>query len=235
MKDNIESKKIGNRKIIIELRFDHKVILSDKKGAIVEKIKSLNLFASFHWEIGLANLSVFDHSKRNESRNTIILELNRFSFISTKIDSIESYYNNFEKIYSEIVSELGPLNIQRIGCRIQGTYYTKSNDIGKIITNMKSSFPSTFLLNEYPTTDILFQNIYKNGMYSLGPAKEKDDSFVQQTFDISYRKKHVGVAIDTDNYLTNENNNISEKQAIKDVFVLSLSVEKDLYSNLKDF
>ena len=39
MKDNIDSKSIGNRKFVIELRFDHKVTLSDKKGAIIENIK----------------------------------------------------------------------------------------------------------------------------------------------------------------------------------------------------
>ena len=105
------------------------------------------------------------------------------------------------------------------------------------IENLCASKDTSKRVKRQPTEGeiILFQNIYKNGMYSIGPAKDKDDSFVLQTFDISYRKKHVGVAIDTDNYLTNENNNISEKQAIKDVFVLSLSVEKDLYSNLKDF
>ena len=30
MKDNIQFKCIGNRKFVIELRFDHKAILSDK-------------------------------------------------------------------------------------------------------------------------------------------------------------------------------------------------------------
>ena len=44
MKENIDSKSIGNRKFIIELRFKHKVTLSDKKGAIIENIKSCNFF-----------------------------------------------------------------------------------------------------------------------------------------------------------------------------------------------
>ena len=173
--------------------------------------------------------------KKNEARNTIIVELNRFSFISSKIDSIDSFYGKFEKIYAEITKELGPLYIKRIGCRIQGTYRTKSDNYDDIMGKMKSSFPSTFLLDNYPSTDMLFQLIYKNGMYNIGPARDKDDAFVNQNFDESYRINHNGIAIDTDNYITYENGSILDKQAIKDVFVLSLSVEKELYSNLKDF
>ena len=45
MKDNILFKSIGNRKFVIELRFNHKATLSDKKGAIIENIKSLNFFS----------------------------------------------------------------------------------------------------------------------------------------------------------------------------------------------
>lgn len=235
MKDNIESKNIGNRKFIIELRFDHKVLLSDKKGTIIENIKALNIFNVFHWELGMANFSIYDCMKKNEARNTIIVELNRFSFISSKIDSIDSFYGKFEKIYAEITKELGPLYIKRIGCRIQGTYRTKSDNYDDIMGKMKSSFPSTFLLDNYPSTDMLFQLIYKNGMYNIGPARDKDDAFVNQNFDESYRINHNGIAIDTDNYITYENGSILDKQAIKDVFVLSLSVEKELYSNLKDF
>ena len=51
MKDNIQFKSIGNRKFVIELRFNHKATLSDKKGAIIENIKSLNMFSPLHWEI----------------------------------------------------------------------------------------------------------------------------------------------------------------------------------------
>ena len=71
-------------------------------------------------------------------------------------------------------------------------------------------------------------------MYIIGPTNGQIDPFAQGIFDDSYRIKHNGIAIDTDNFLTNENGNISGEQAIKDIFVLSLSVEKDLYSNLKD-
>lgn len=234
MKDNIESKNIGNRKIIIELRFDHKVMLSDKKGAIIERIKSLGLFAPFHWEIGMANLLVYDNSSKEDARNFISVELNKISFVSNKIDSIESYYSKFEKIYEAILDELGDLIIRRIGCRIQGSYYVKSNSFDVVLKNFSSNFPTTFFLDNYQKTDMLFRLNYENGMYNICPIKDKNDPFLERNFEESIRVNHVGIAIDTDNYLTDEKEVIKDKQAIKDVFVLSLSVEKDLFSNLKD-
>ena len=71
-------------------------------------------------------------------------------------------------------------------------------------------------------------------MYQIGPVSINDD-FYRREFDISDCIKHVGVAIDTDNYLTNDAQAINEKSLIKDVYMLSLSVEKELYSNLMNF
>lgn len=235
MKDNIESKNICNRKFIIELRFDHKVTLSDKKGAIIESIKALNLFSNLNWEISLANATIWDDNKKEDARNLIIIELNRLSFISSKIDSVDSFYNNFTKIHECVEKEIGVLNIRRIGCRIQGTYKTKSDDFATIFTKMKDGFPSQFYIQDFPGVDLLFQLNYKNGMYNVGPIKEEKDAFVEQNFPESYRIKHVGVGIDTDNYLTNDKESINDKKLIKDTFVLSLSVEKRLYDNLSDF
>ena len=235
MKDNLESKNIGNRKIVIELRFDHKVLLSDKKGALIDGIQQLGIFNPFYWEIGMANFSIFDSNIKKEARNIVIAELSKVSFISSKIDSVESFFSRFEKIRTIFIKELGELNIRRIGCRVQGSYYTKSNSFEKILENINQGFPSSFYLKEYPATDMMFRLDYQNGMYNIGPVKENLDTFLEQNFDESYRKKHVGIAIDTDNYLTNEKSPINDLQAIKDVFMLSLSVEKELYMNMKDF
>ena len=40
-------------------------------------------------------------------------------------------------------------------------------------------------------------------MYSVGPVKYDKDAFTAQNFAEPYRIKHVGVAIDTDNYWSN--------------------------------
>lgn len=234
MKDNIESKSIGNRKFIIELRFDHKVTLSDKKGAIIENIKSLNLFIPLHWEIGVANASIWDGEKKEDARNIVIIELNRLCYICSKIDSVDRYYSNFTKIYECVEKELGSFNFRRIGCRIQGTYKTESTDFKTIMDKIQKGFPSQFYLQDFPSTDMLFQLNYKNGMYNIGPVNDDKDAFTDQNFAESYRIKHVGVAIDTDNYLTNEKESINDKALIKDTYVLSLSVEKQLFDNLKD-
>lgn len=234
MKDNIDSKSIGNRKFVIELRFDHKVTLSDKKGAIIENIKALGIFVPLHWEIGVANATIWDGEKKENARNIVIIELNRLCYISSKIDSVDCFYSNFSKIYDCVENELGVFNIRRIGCRIQGTYKTKSADFDTIIEKIKKGFPSQFYLQDFPATDLLFQLNYKNGMYNVGPVKEDKDAFIEQNFAESYRIKHVGIAIDTDNYLTNEKEPINDKSLIKDTYILSLSVEKQLFENLKE-
>lgn len=234
MKDNIESKNIGNRKFIIELRFNHKVTISDRKGAIIEKIKALNLFNPINWEIGIANIHIWDTEKKKDARNNVFIELNRFCYVSSKIDSVESFYSTFEKIYSCFITEIGDIDILRIGSRIQGTYKTSTNNYDTLLDKIKKGFPSQFYLTDYPATDLMFQLNYKNGMYNIGPVNDKKDPFVEQNFGDSYRVNHVGIAIDTDNYLTNEKGSINDKQLIKDTYILSLSIEKNLFDNLKD-
>ena len=232
MKENIDSKSIGNRKFIIELRFKHKVTLSDKKGAIIENIKSCNFFNPMHWEIGVANATIWDANKKEDARNIIIIELNRLCWISTKIDTVSAFYNRFVKIHECVEKEIGGFDVQRIGCRIQGTYKTGEQDFTSYFDKIKKGFPMHFYLEDFPATDLMFQLNYKNGMYNIGPVKEDNDSFVENNFPESCRVKHVGFAIDTDNYLTNERGQINDKNLIKDIYTLSLSIEKKLYDNL---
>ena len=232
MKENIDSKKIGNRKFIIELRFNHKVTLSDKKGAIIENIKSCNFFTPFHWEIGVANATIWDNNKKEDARNIIMIELNRLCVISTKIDTVASFFDRFMKIYECVEKEIGAFDIIRIGCRIQGTYKIESLDFNSILEKMKKGFPRQFYLEDFPATDLMFQLNYKNGMYQIGPAKGEKDTFVENNFSESCRINHVGFAIDTDNYITNQRGPINDKKMSKDIYPRSLSVEKKLFDNL---
>lgn len=234
MKENIESKNIGNRKFIIELRYEPKVTMLDSKGALVEKIQETKVFPCSHWEIGQSEVIIRDDKKKEDAHNVILVSLNRISFISYKVDSVESFYANFSKVYEAVTKVLSSLTITRIGCRIIGTYKTKSSDFNNILKNFQDSFPAKFLLDKYPAKDMLFHLTYENGMYEIGPVSINDD-FYKREFDIPDYTKHVGVAIDTDNYLTNEAQEINEKSLIKEVYLLSLSVEKELYSNLMNF
>lgn len=127
---------------------------------------------------------------------------------------------------------MGDLNIIRIGCRIIGTYKTEATDFEAVFNKMKAGFPSQFYLESYPATDLMFHLDYKNGRYEIGPVKETKDAFVGHHFAESYRVNHCGFAIDTDNYLTNVNGPINERQLMQDTYILSLSVEKNLFTNL---
>lgn len=232
MEDNIEKKYIGNRRIILELRFDHKIILADKKGELIESLKKCMVFNPYHWEMGAANFVIFNGAKKEDASSTLNVELNRISFISRKIDSIEGYYNGFKKLYDVIVGTLGTLNVQRIGCRIQGTYYSNDNSFQDLLTKMKSIMPQHFLLEDYSATDYRFELRYRNGMYMIGPVNDNNEPFMMEVFPNTDSVKHIGFAIDTDNYITNEVQNIDDEKLIKSVFTASLSVEKKLFSNL---
>lgn len=233
MKENIESKNIGNRKFIIELRFEPKITMLDRKGSLVEKIQETKVFPLSYWEIGQSEVIIRDDKKGN-AHNIAVVTFNRISFISFKINSVESFYANFIKVYEAVISVLGKLTITRIGCRIIGTYKCSSTEYKSVLKNFQNSFPVRFYLQKYPAKDLRFELIYENGAYQVGPLDLNDDYFVRE-FDIPDCNKHVGIAIDTDNYITNETKEINDRSLIKDVYMLSLSVEKDLYSNLNDF
>jgi hypothetical protein len=234
MKENIESKNIGNRKFIIELRYEPKVTMLDAKGTLVEKFLETKVFPYNHWEIGQSEVVIRDDKKKENAHNIVLVTLNRISYISYKVNSVESFYANFIKVYDTILKVLGPLTITRIGCRILGTYKSASMEYKNILKKFQDSFPAKFLLEKYPARDMLFNLIYENGMYQIGPVDANDNFYIRE-FDIPDCNKHVGIAIDTDNYITNEAQEINEKSLIKEVYMLSLSVEKELYSNLMNF
>lgn len=235
MKNNIDSSLIFNRKVIIELRFIPAPRFLDLKGTILDKINSLNIIKGADWSIGDSALKVSDNKNEELIKNIVQIEINRISLISSKVDSIEKLVTDFLKLYDTMNEILGELTISRIGCRIQGTYKTKSTEFDKILENFKNSFPSQIFLENFPTNDLRLQVNYQNGMYHLGPVK-KDDPFLIKEFKNPDRNNSVGIAIDTDNYLLKSNNNdITSKTKIKDVITASLAVEKSLVENLKDF
>ena len=149
MKENIDSKNIVNRKFILELRFEHKICILDKRGEIVEKITETKVIPNNEWEIGPAEISIRDNKNKEDSLNFITVNLNRLSYISYQIDSIESFHAKFIKIIQAVKKAIGELNIVRIGCRIIGTYNTKSTDYSILLKNFTTLFPSKFLIENY--------------------------------------------------------------------------------------
>ena len=88
MQENIETKNIGNRKFIIELRFDTKVSMLDKKGLLAEQIENCKAFNINHWEIGQSEVSIRDHEDKEKATNIVAVTFNRLSFISFKINCV---------------------------------------------------------------------------------------------------------------------------------------------------
>lgn len=231
MKDNLDSKVIGNRKLILELRFDPIVSVLDKRGSIVEAIQKSKVLSIDQWEISQSEVLLRDHSDKKKANNFITVSFNRLSFISFKVDSVDGYFASFKKIYNSVFELIGNPIISRIGCRIIGSYFVKSNSFDELFKSFTTLFPSQILLDKYPSKDMLFSLVYDNGMYNIGPLNSNDD-FFNREFQDRECNKHVGIAIDTDNFLTNEKKEINEFSLIQDVYILSLSVEKDIYNKL---
>ena len=217
MKENIESKYVGNRKMIIELRLKAKPIIIDRIGELAERMENEKVFSNTSWEINNNVLAIRNNTIKEDASDFFSISFNKIHYISDRIDSVEAFYGKFKKIYDIVRSVINDITIYRIGCRIIGSYKTKQNDYTKILDNIKALFPTSFLLSNYPMKDMLFRVNYENGMYQIGPIN-RDDDFFHREFPDTKIENHVGFAIDTDNYLTNEVQSIDKPELIKDIF-----------------
>lgn len=232
MEDSIKSSFIHNRKIVIEIRYDSNPLVIDKRGLLVKKLIDLKVIPEAQWELGIGEVKISDSLSLNYNRQIIYIDLHRISVISSKIETNESFYHLFDKVF-KIFKEVIPIyKITRVGCRIQGTYQSLSTEFNKVVENFKKIFPSQILLEDYNIKDMRFQLIYQNGQYHIGPIN-KDDNFIKTEFPYIDAIKKVGFAIDTDNYVVQSpNNETIQESVIKDVYITSLSVEKSLFDKL---
>ncbi|MBE7639593.1 hypothetical protein GUB10_04535 [Salegentibacter sp. BLCTC] len=235
MRNNIEKSLILNRKIVLELRFKPVAKFLDVKGSILDELFEQNIIKGGQWTIGDSGFKIADHTEETLVRNLLVMEVNRFALISSNIQSVESFISDVFKSYEIIKTHLGNITLNRIGCRIQGTYKTKSRKFNQILKKFEEEFPSTIFLKDFPTTDLRLQIVYQNGTYHVGPIQE-NDNFLNKEFRHPERNNDPGIAIDTDNYLLRtDNQEINSKSKIKDVITASLAVEKSLVEKLKDF
>lgn len=233
MKENISSKNIGNRKIIIELRFEAMPSIIDKKGLLIEAIEKTNPALFRYWEMNNEGIILRDNENKELFTSMLALSFHRLSFTSWKVDTVESFYATFKKVYEEVVKVLGELKLARIGCRIISTYPVKARDYSSLVDEIKGKFPKSFFFDNYHCRNINFRMTYDNGMYQIGLI-QKDDYFYSREFQNENTNHHFGFYLDTDNYVTNESKPLADKDLIKDIFTLSLAVEKDIYNNLSD-
>lgn len=233
MKDNIDSSSVLNRKIVIEIRYEPNLLFLDKKGSLLSEILKLKLFKAEHLGLNDTAITIADFNDNTKSRKHIHIGLNRFGFISSQVDTIDSFYNSFLKTYDIIQEIIDISNISRIGCRILGTYKVKSGGYDLILENFKKSFSNNFFMNDFPVKDCNIRINYQNGNYQVGPVS-KDDEFLLTQFPYENKNNNPGVCIDTDNFLLKTDKTL-DKMMIKDVYIASLSVEKALYEIMKDF
>lgn len=235
MKNNIDTLNIYNRKIIIEIRFTPIPKFLDLKGTLISSISRLGVINNANWGIGDSAIKLSDSVEDSQVRTQIHVEMNRFSLVSTKIDSLNDYFSKFEKTYKAVQEILGEFDVSRIGCRIQGTYKTKSTEYSAVLKSFESCFKSEVFIKDYPLKDLRLQINYQNGYYHIGPIK-KGDPFLKSEFTFSERNDSIGFGIDTDNYmLKTDSGNFNNISIIKDVFIASLAVEKSLVENFKEF
>ena len=232
MEDIIKSSSINNRKIVIEIRYEPNPTVIDNRGLLVKKIIDANLIHNAQWELGIGEIKISDSLKASNSKQIIYADLHRLSIISAKKEtnaSFTHFYDRVLKIFKEVIPSF---TIIRIGCRIQGTYDTRSNDYSQLLNNFKSLFPSQFLLDDFNVNDLRFQLNYQNGHYQIGPVG-KDDIFLKTEFPFDDVNTNIGFAIDTDNYvIRSKEKSIINDNVIKDVFLTSISVEKSLFEKL---
>lgn len=232
MENNISLSSINNRKIILEIRFEANPLVIDIRGKLAKKLQSENIIANSKWELGNGDLKIVDDLNPDNTRQLVYVDSQRFTVICSNNQTTDSFLNIVNKSYKIFTEIIGEIVITRIGCRILGTYKTKSTDYSTVVSNFKALFPSQVLLEEFVVKDLRLQLIYQNGQYNIGPIS-KDDNFLKNEFRFDDVVKSVGFAIDTDNYIlkSTEKQSISET-SIKDVYLTSLSVEKSLFDKL---
>lgn len=232
MENNVSSSAINNRKIILEIRFEANPIIIDSRGKLAKLLQKENLIANSKWELGNGDLRIVDDLNSENSRQVIYVDSQRFTVMCSNNQTTDSFLNIVHKAFKIFKEIVGEIVITRIGCRILGTYKTKSSEYPKVVSNFKELFPSQVLLEEFAVKDLRLQLIYQNGQYNIGPIS-KEDNFLNNEFRFDDVVKSVGFAIDTDNYiLKSQEKQIISESSIKDVYLTSLSVEKSLFDKL---
>ena len=232
MENLIPSSKISNRKVILEVRFKSNPLILDKRGEIVRKLVSSDVIKNSHWELGNGEIKLVDSLENDLNRNTIFINMNRISVISSKFDSNQSFFNQFEQSYKILTEIIGSdLEITRVGCRVLGTYKAKSSTYSDVLKNFKSFFNTSIFLDDFQARDLMFSIVYDNGRYVVGPIN-KEDGFLEKEFSYEGCVKSIGFGIDTDNFILNTDKSKITIPKIKDVFIASISVENSLFNKL---
>jgi len=234
MKDNIQQEIINNRKIILEIRNTPNLQMLDKKGAILDDLTNLNIFKTEEWASSDTGVKITDQQNEKEERQTIYFDLHRITYITSKISSIDKFYNEIKKIFEVYKKYSEKSEVIRIGCRVIGTYNSKSNNFTDLVKNFEKAFPSSVFLEDFPVTDLKLTLKYETGIYEIGPVQE-NDAFILKNFRFNEKISKMGFGIDTDNHILKGTASIKNLSKIQDVLTASLAVEKALVDKLREF
>lgn len=234
MKDNIPSELIQNRKLILEIRNTSNLNILDNKGKILEELTKLNIFTTKEWATSDTGVKISDSEVSNEERETIYFDLHRLSFITSRITTIDQYFNNVKKIFEIYKKYSENSDINRIGCRIIGTYNTKSNSFKDIVDKFQKEFPKSIFIDEFPLTDLKLTIKYNSGIYEIGPVDINDD-FTLGHFKHKEQINKIGFGIDTDNFIIKSDKSLKNISKIQDVITATLAVEKALVDKINEF
>lgn len=97
MKENIESKYVGNRKMIIELRLKAKPIIIDRIGELAERMENEKVFSNTSWEINNNVLAIRNNTIKEDASDFFSISFNKIHYISDRIDSVEAFMENLKK------------------------------------------------------------------------------------------------------------------------------------------
>jgi len=232
MRDTISKEFINTRKIIIEVRYVADPSIIDKRGKLTTDLLNTNFIPEPNWQVTDRSIQIDDSTNPLEVNKVCYVDQQRIAFSMQDGFTNESFTNSFEKLFKIIQNSLS-LKITRIGCRIQGTYNCHSTDYDTILANFISQFPNKFFFEPYKPKDLFFRLVYENGMYSIGPIKDKNDEWYKQNFPgEKYRVDKIGFAIDTDNFILSDSSEYIDKAKTKAVYTASIAIEKSLFELL---
>jgi len=231
----IDNRSIVHRKLVLEVRYKPIPKLIDVRGGVVSRINEKKIIEEVSWEIGKGALQIADHKDKTKYTKRIALDIHKVSLLDMSMVSNSQFLQTFNAILEEL-KEIDRLKFIRVGARIQSVFKSKSAFYPTLLRNFKKVFNDKVFLEDFPVNDMRFHIQYKNGFYDVGPIKENDE-WIKANFNniIEDERSHVGFALDTDNFVISNENEYINEEIINDVFLTSLTVEKELFEKLRNF
>lgn len=97
MKENIESKYVGNRKMIIELRLKAKPIIIDRIGELAERMENEKVFSNTSWEINNNVLVIRNNTIKEDASDFFPFPSTRFITFQIELIVLRLFMENLKK------------------------------------------------------------------------------------------------------------------------------------------